>query len=68
MQEAAHLPMQKTCGAGCVPVATERCGEAGRNDRPVPFCSGSCGTPQMARDASVWATESVCSHQSPCQH
>lgn len=24
--------------------------------------------PQMAQDASVWATESVPRHQSPCQH
>lgn len=25
VQEAAHLPAQRCCGAGCVPVATETC-------------------------------------------
>lgn len=58
----------EVCGAGCVPVAAETCVRLrGITDLCLSAVAAD-GTPQMARDASVWATESVCSHQSPCQH
>lgn len=73
-QGAAHLPVQSCCGAGFVPVATEKCWQlctcvklGGITDPYLPVVAAG-GTPQMAGDATVWAAESVRSHQSPWQY
>lgn len=69
-QGAARLPVQR-CGAGCVPVATEKCWQlcacvklGGITDLSLSAVAAD-GTPQMAQDASVLAAESVCSLCAP---